>query len=322
LCAAHDVLELADVARPAVHAQHRQRGVADPRRRRAVGRVAQQQRQRERGNVRRPLAQRDQAHREHVEAVVQVRAEPPCFDLERQVAVGRGDDPHVDLTGRSRRPRTLALLQRAQQLGLQRERHLADLVEQQRAAVGRAKKPSLARRAGERALLVAEQLALEQRLGDRRAVDRDERLVACRLRSWMKRLSTSLPVPVGPLTSTGMSFRASRSATASTDSVSGSAATGSLRPASNAMSAAKVPSEVRIGDRPAARGWPVRLRPGRSPRDTLTVAARSASSRSLSSPIVRLPTAETATKRCLPAFGQRRMIFFEREATLRPATPP
>ena len=73
------------------------------------------------------------------------------------------------------------LLERAQELDLQLDRHLADLVEEQRAAVGRLELALLVRdRAGERALDVAEQLALEQVLGDRAAVDRDERLAGAR----------------------------------------------------------------------------------------------------------------------------------------------
>ena len=69
-----------------------------------------------------------------------------------------------------------ALLEHAQELGLQAERQLADLVEEQRAAVGHLEAAGLLfGRAGERALLVAEQLALDQRLGERGAVDGDAR---------------------------------------------------------------------------------------------------------------------------------------------------
>src|SRR5260221_4596682 len=68
------------------------------------------------------------------------------------------------------------LLEHAQEFGLQAERQLADLVEEQRAAVGHLEAAGfLLGGAGERALLVAEQLALDQRLGERRAVDRDAR---------------------------------------------------------------------------------------------------------------------------------------------------
>jgi hypothetical protein len=74
----------------------------------------------------------------------------------------------------------LALLQRAQQLDLHRQRHVVDVVEEERAAVASSKRPRRSLRVGERALLVTEQLALEQRLGQRAARQRDERLLARR----------------------------------------------------------------------------------------------------------------------------------------------
>ena len=69
----------------------------------------------------------------------------------------------------------LALLEHPQELALQRRRHLRDLVEEEGSVVGELE-AARARRggAGERALLVAEELALEERLGDRRAVEGDE----------------------------------------------------------------------------------------------------------------------------------------------------
>ena len=61
------------------------------------------------------------------------------------------------------------------------ERQLADLVEEDRSAVGRLEQPALlGDGAGERASLVPEQLALEQRLRERRAVQTEERLVGAR----------------------------------------------------------------------------------------------------------------------------------------------
>ena len=54
-----------------------------------------------------------------------------------EIAVGRGDDPHVDAEGLvAADALELALLQEAQQLHLDGRRDLADLVEEQRAAVG------------------------------------------------------------------------------------------------------------------------------------------------------------------------------------------
>src|SRR5438105_6386486 len=68
------------------------------------------------------------------------------------------------------------LLQHAEELCLHGGAHLAHFVEKQR-PTGRLLEPPRPRRdgSGEGALLVAEQLRLEQRLGERRAVQRDER---------------------------------------------------------------------------------------------------------------------------------------------------
>src|SRR5438874_700569 len=65
-----------------------------------------------------------------------------------------------------------ALLEHAQQLGLERRRDLADLVQQQRPAVGQLEAAAAHPvGAGEGALLVAEQLALQQVLRQGGAVD-------------------------------------------------------------------------------------------------------------------------------------------------------
>ncbi len=67
------------------------------------------------------------------------------------------------------------LLQETQQLGLQRQRHVADLVEEQRAVVGVLDlSASLFGCTRESPLLVPEELALEQRIRNRSTVDRDE----------------------------------------------------------------------------------------------------------------------------------------------------
>src|SRR5258706_9425195 len=74
--------------------------------------------------------------------------------------------------------RELAALEHAQQLRLEVERQLADLVEQQRAAVRRFEcADARAIRTGERTLLVTEELALHQLRRNRRAVDDDKRSV-------------------------------------------------------------------------------------------------------------------------------------------------
>src|SRR5262249_41550479 len=69
----------------------------------------------------------------------------------------------------------------AQQLRLRRQRHFADLIEQQRAVLRNleASRPAFAR-ASERSLLMPEKLAFDQRLWQRGAVDRDKRAIVPR----------------------------------------------------------------------------------------------------------------------------------------------
>ena len=80
--------------------------------------------------------------------------------------------------GRSDRSH-FAFLQHPQQLDLQRERHITDFVQEQRAAVGRLKKPLMrGNRARERAACMPEQLRFEQLRWNRAAIYPDERLFA------------------------------------------------------------------------------------------------------------------------------------------------
>ena len=174
------VLELADVARPPVVLQHRQRRggealhvLAEP----AV--VAGEEELHQVGQVLDALAQRRDADRDDVDAVEQVLAERALAHAALEVDVGGGDQPelHLDRLAAAD-PLDLALLDGAQQLGLEVELQVADLVEEQRAAVGQLELADLlAHRAGERALLVAEQRALDQLAGDGGDVHRDERPV-------------------------------------------------------------------------------------------------------------------------------------------------
>ena len=128
-------------------------------------------------DVVRPLAQGRQLQRQHVEPVQQVLAERALGHGPLQVAVAGRDQADVDRDRACAADAVdLALLDRAQELGLQARLHLADLVQEQRAATGLLEPPDPPRHgAGERALLVAEQLGFEQMVGDRGAVDRDER---------------------------------------------------------------------------------------------------------------------------------------------------
>src|SRR5262245_46069500 len=114
-----------------------------------------------------------------VEPVEQVLAELAGRCEFIQTPVGRGNHSHVGGDGVAPADAfKLLILKQAKHLRLRRGRHVADLVEENRAAVGLLEVPDpLPVSAGKRALLVAEQLAFQKRIGDRSAVDRHEWLV-------------------------------------------------------------------------------------------------------------------------------------------------
>ncbi len=129
-----------------------------------------------------------QRQADDVQAVVEVFTERPIAEGFLRVLVRGRQHAHVHLDlGPAAEAPDRARLEDAKELGLHRGVHLRDLVEEERALVREleAAGPAL-ERAGERALLVAEDLALEERLGNGRAVDGDERARAraARARGW------------------------------------------------------------------------------------------------------------------------------------------
>ena len=122
------------------------------------------------------FAQRRDVDHDLGQAVIQVFTKPAFADLGFQVLVGGADHPHIDRNLLAPTDALdLALLQEAQQLGLQGMRQIADFIEHQGAAVGGLDLADGGLAGpGERAALIAKQLAFEQRLGDRCAVDGDK----------------------------------------------------------------------------------------------------------------------------------------------------
>src|SRR5262249_44757647 len=106
-------------------------------------------------------------------------------DERAEIAVRRRYDPHVDRARirRAERPDLLPL-DRAEELHLERERDVADLVEEERPALGDLEEPALrVLRSRERSLGEAEELALDELVRERAQVDRDERLGGARARA-------------------------------------------------------------------------------------------------------------------------------------------
>jgi hypothetical protein len=173
-----DVLQLADVAPPMVahqplHGSCRQagRGHAQP-----FGDATKPLLGEERDVVT-PVAQGGHSQREHAEPVEEIGTEPSAVHGGLEILIRCSDHPDVDVEGRGAADAPdLALLEHAQQLRLGAQREIADLVEEQRAAVRQLERAGRAAdRVGEGAFLVAEKLALDERLRQRRAVHGDER---------------------------------------------------------------------------------------------------------------------------------------------------
>ena len=137
----------------------------------------------QRWNVGQPLAQRRDPQRVDVEAIVEILPKAARVDLALEIAVGGRDRRARSTSDRpvAADPHHLPFFEHAKQLGLRRQRQLSDLVEKQRSA-GRVLERALAQAigAGKRAALVAEQLALDQLLGQRGAVHRDQRRLRAR----------------------------------------------------------------------------------------------------------------------------------------------
>ena len=129
------------------------------------------------GHILAARPQRRQLHADHVQPMEEVLAEEAARHAVLEVLVGGSDDAHIDAhRGLAADAIEFAFGQHPQQARLQRRRHVADLVEEQRAAVSLLETPAALRvGAGERAFLVAEELRLQQLRGDRRGVERDER---------------------------------------------------------------------------------------------------------------------------------------------------
>ena len=135
---------------------------------------------RENGDVVQPFTQRRQRQRNDVEPVIKIGAESALFDQRLKRYVGSGDHPDIHGNGAHfAKSLHFPLLQYAQKLRLQVQRHFADFIEQQRSAICQFKFSGLRHRgAGEGSSGMAEQFAFEKLLWHCRTVDGNERFVA------------------------------------------------------------------------------------------------------------------------------------------------
>ncbi|SBT07521.1 hypothetical protein ACCAA_440031 [Candidatus Accumulibacter aalborgensis] len=125
-------------------------------------------------------AQRRNVKIHRSEAIVEVGPEFILADTLHEIAVAGGDDANVSLFGvAAAQPAILAVLEEAQQADLRLWRQCVDFVKKQCAALGLGNQADLAlTRVGISPSGVAEEFVLDQMIGQRTAVDRDERTVS------------------------------------------------------------------------------------------------------------------------------------------------
>ena len=172
------VAQLAQVARPPV-ADERADGLRRERRGFSLADEGSEDAASQRDDVSPSLAQRGHAHGQHAHAIVEILAELALSHAIEQVMVRRNQDPHVRLSlARVADAPVAVLLDDLEELGLDREVHVANLVQEQRAAVCDLQEPRLGGdRPRERPLLVAEELGVHQLAGEARTVEIHERAV-------------------------------------------------------------------------------------------------------------------------------------------------
>ncbi len=195
------VFQLADIARPFVIAESVERIFVDAQNA-AVrgGRVFLQKVIGQQRDVFAALAQVRHADGNHVEAVIEIFAEKIFGDGFVEIAIGGGDDAHIDgnFAGAADRAHG-ALLQDAQQLHLHGQSHFADFVEEDGSAAGHFKQSALVLiGSGEGSLQIAEQFAFQQSFGKAPQFTETKGSVARGEQMWTARATSSLPVPLSP----------------------------------------------------------------------------------------------------------------------------
>ena len=169
-----DVLQFADIARPGIAFQ-RVQGRGGQARRFAVHPLAVQAQEMlgEREDVVGAVPQRRQPHLGNIQPIQQIPAKPSGRHCLIQVDVGSRNQANIDGNGPAcADPDYFPLLQNPQQFDLHGERQIADLVQEQRAAVC-CLKPAFSAPggAGERPGFMAKEFAFGQLFADCTAID-------------------------------------------------------------------------------------------------------------------------------------------------------
>ncbi len=170
----HHVQQLADVPRPPISLESQQGLVGEGQ----PPFASIEKMSRQSANIFGPLSKWRNLKTDDAQPVKEIFAELAGGDHLRQVAVGRGNHADVHLALRLIRTHglDLAVLEKPQEKRLHSEAHLADFVEEQRAAMRELELPALVPvGAGKTTLDVSKQLGFEERFRDAGAVHRHKR---------------------------------------------------------------------------------------------------------------------------------------------------
>src|SRR5580692_6300451 len=133
-------------------------------------------------NIVRTFAQRWDADRKHVQAIVQVAAELAVLHHFLEIAIGRRHQPHIDSLGSVvAQPFKLTFLQSAEQFGLDLDGNISHLVQEKRAPICQLQPSNLLRNCScEGASLMSKKFTFQQ---------------SCRNRSTVQLYESPIPAP-------------------------------------------------------------------------------------------------------------------------------
>src|SRR5216684_1088076 len=133
-------------------------------------------------NIFTPFPQWRQIDRYDIQPIIKVLSEGPIFYHLFEIRTGGRDNTHVDLDGTvATNPLELPLLQYAQQFDLERNRHVADFIEENRAAIGLLESADPRRdRAGKCTFDVSKQFGFEKVFRDGAAINTNQLLIFTR----------------------------------------------------------------------------------------------------------------------------------------------
>lgn len=178
--AADEILQFADVSRPPVPLETIHRGSVDDFRRQPFGGGLGHEMPHQLRNIGRAFPQGRQPDRHHIETEIEIFAKQALPYQLQKIVMSRGNDPDIGPNWRAASNRgVLTLLQNPKQPGLGLWRHVSNLVQEKRAALGLLEPPGTSLGGtGKCPFFVSKQLALDEFTRNGGHVDGNEGAIA------------------------------------------------------------------------------------------------------------------------------------------------